>query len=680
MADKSFGVKELNLLNASGTPTVTSPNNLNLNANTVAISTSCTIGNNLTVTSTTTSANVNVTGIATVVNFNATGISTIVQPADSNPMANWTITNDSNSAYRFTGPGQSGTENNPNIYLVRGHRYIFRHNATSSHPIQIRFANAGSAYTDGITYSDTGNNRTTDGNNLIFNVQHDAPAQLYYQCTSHGSMVGNIYIVGGPQVISGVVTATTFVGNLTGTASANAVLTGSTNNQLVTVTGANAITGESTLNYDASLLNITSTTQGLGLRLRNTGNEYTEMRFDAARTGASSALGILQGRWNNSNNVCAIYLQSGDDTTNKDDGRISFLVHSDASTSKSALRIEPDASIRLPNDSQKLQFGNDQDLNIWHGGTNGYVDNETGSLNFRTTSSNTTRVTIASDGKITTSYQIVNATAPDFSFEITQVDPSNTVNQLGGSGVGLVFKPATNSTAAVGAGIAAIKPGGSDTDTTSDLAFYVSQNDETLDEKLRIASAGQIGLGGANYGSSGQVLTSQGASSAVAWASLAVGKFASYAVVADANNTGNQNAGDFNTGAWRTRILDTEISDTDSIVSLSSNQFTLQAGNYFIVAWASALQVNGHQARLRDVTNSATRAHGSSEYTGNGDYVTTKSWIYTRVTPSSATAYELQHRCQTSCSTVGFGNGSGDQWTQEANGDTYCMVIIFKEV
>ena len=207
------------------------------------------------------------------------------------------------------------------------------------------------------------------------------------------------------------------------------------------------------------------------------------------------------------------------------------------------------------------------------------------------------------------------------------------------------------------------------------LAFY-----NTGTEKLRIGTAGQIGIAGANYGSSGQVLTSQGASSAVAWASLAVGKFASFAVVADANNTGNQNGGDFSSGAWRTRILDTEISDTDSIVSLSSNQFTLQAGNYFIVAWASALQVNGHQARLRDITNGATRAHGSSEYTGNGDYVTTKSWIYTRITPSSTTAYELQHRCQTSCSGVGFGNGSGDQWTQESNGDTYCMVTIFKEV
>ena len=179
-------------------------------------------------------------------------------------------------------------------------------------------------------------------------------------------------------------------------------------------------------------------------------------------------------------------------------------------------------------------------------------------------------------------------------------------------------------------------------------------------------------------GSAGQFLKTDG-SGALAFASLAAGKFASYAVVADANNTGNQNGGDFNSGDWRTRILDTEITDSDGIVTLSSNQFTLQAGNYFIVAWASALQVNGHQARLRDITNGATRAHGSSEYTGNGDYVTTKSWIYTRITPSSTTAYELQHRCQTSVSGVGFGNGSGDQWTQEANGDTYCMVIIFKE-
>ena len=206
MADKSFGVKELNLLNASGTPTVTSPNNLNLNANTVAISTSCTIGNNLTVTGGTSLSNLLVSGITTFSagntvdvrgNFTVSGISTIPQPANANPHSLWDVVNNSASAYRFTGPGQDGAEDNPNIYLVRGQRYVFKMNA-SGHPFQIRVSNGGSAYSDGVT-----NNGAQTGN-VVFNVQHDAPAQLFYQCTAHGGMVGNIYIVGGPQVISGV--------------------------------------------------------------------------------------------------------------------------------------------------------------------------------------------------------------------------------------------------------------------------------------------------------------------------------------------------------------------------------------------------------------------------------------------------------------------------------------------
>ena len=57
---------------------------------------------------------------------------------------------------------------------------------------------------------------------------------------------------------AGVITATTFVGNFTGTSSGNAVLTGSTNNELVTVTGANAITGESGLTWTGSVFQLTS--------------------------------------------------------------------------------------------------------------------------------------------------------------------------------------------------------------------------------------------------------------------------------------------------------------------------------------------------------------------------------------------------------------------------------------
>ena len=42
-------------------------------------------------------------------------------------------------------------------------------------------------------------------------------------------------------------------------------------------------------------------------------------------------------------------------------------------------------------------------------------------------------------------------------------------------------------------------------------------------EKFRVGSSGQFGIGGENYGSSGQVLTSQGSGSAVQWSSVASG-------------------------------------------------------------------------------------------------------------------------------------------------------------
>ena len=393
MADKSFGVKELNLLNASGTPTVTSPNNLNLNANTVAISTSCTIGNNLTITSTTTSANLNISGIATVVNFNATGISTIAQPADSNPMANWTITNNSASAYRFTGPGQSGNEDNPNIYLVRGHRYIFRHNATSSHPIQIRFANAGSAYTDGITYSE-GNNTTTDGNNLIFNVQHDAPAQLFYQCTAHGGMVGNIYIVGGPQVISGVVTATTFSGsganltnlpaaNITGTLPAisganltnlpaQATIANNGDNRVITGGSGVNLNGESNLFFNGSQLGVNVTPDsGVHLHVQHDGE--ANMILEGNVNGQGGFL-MLKNNSDNANTTMSIQnLDAGGQGTSditfqnvsnaNNEGFMMFKTRPSGGSMTERLRIASDGNFQLNNYSGnagqgRISFGN----------------------------------------------------------------------------------------------------------------------------------------------------------------------------------------------------------------------------------------------------------------------------------------------------------------------------------
>jgi len=49
------------------------------------------------------------------------------------------------------------------------------------------------------------------------------------------------------------------------------------------------------------------------------------------------------------------------------------------------------------------------------------------------------------------------------------------------------------------------------------LAFYTKIDTGTVTEKLRIDDVGAIGIGGANYGTSGQVLTSGGSGAPVSW-------------------------------------------------------------------------------------------------------------------------------------------------------------------
>ena len=309
MAEKGFGVKEVNLIGASGTPTIESPNNLNLNANNVAISTNVSIGGTLTVSGNisaggtityedvtnvdsigiiTARSGLKVTGgelvvgnsiklgnagVITATSFSGdgsalTGISgsggVAVQdegstlstqastlnfvgsgvvasgtgatktitisgggggsstPADDDIQVTYTVTG--SGVYNFTGNGVDSSVNYPTIYMYRDTKYRFIHNA-GGHPIQLRTSNGGSAYTDGVTYSDTSNNRTTQGNNLDFTPQHDAPSTLYYQCTIHGYMIGEIKIIDFPVAkVRGVVSGTT--GSLAPNAIGNITITG----------------------------------------------------------------------------------------------------------------------------------------------------------------------------------------------------------------------------------------------------------------------------------------------------------------------------------------------------------------------------------------------------------------------------------------------------------------------
>jgi len=70
MADRSFGVREINIVGSAGTPTISSPNNINLNGNNVAISTDLQVGRNVSVVGIVTASELhgggaNITGIST---------------------------------------------------------------------------------------------------------------------------------------------------------------------------------------------------------------------------------------------------------------------------------------------------------------------------------------------------------------------------------------------------------------------------------------------------------------------------------------------------------------------------------------------------------------------------------------------------------------------------------------
>ena len=118
----------------------------------------------------------------------------------------------------------------------------------------------------------------------------------------------------------------------------------------------------------------------------------------------------------------------------------------------------------------------------------------------------------------------------------------------------------------------------------TDLIFYTGHS-EAATEKFRMTSQGEIGIGGANYGTDGHVLTSGGAGAAVAWEAVPTGtdcKFAVYHNAGTANVTGDGTAFTMTYGA--------EVFDTGS--DFASNTFTAPvAGKYLFTCMVSLVGV-----------------------------------------------------------------------------------------
>ena len=187
------------------------------------------------------------------------------------------------------------------------------------------------------------------------------------------------------------------------------------------------------------------------------------------------------------------------------------------------------------------------------------------------------------------------------------------------------------------------------TQSSADLTFKLPVADGSTNQALKTDGSGNLSFG-------------------------AAGLFSSYAIIADVKSN-LTSGGTFTAGAWQTRDLNTEIADSDSIVSISSNQFTLAACSYLIKARCPAFNTNAHQSRLYNVSDSNVEQVGTTSFVNsNSGHVVTDSFCLARVTISGSKTFEIQHYAAVTSATYGFGVGGN-----MGNSMIYTTVEIYKE-
>ena len=167
--------------------------------------------------------------------------------------------------------------------------------------------------------------------------------------------------------------------------------------------------------------------------------------------------------------------------------------------------------------------------------------------------------------------------------------------------------------------------------TSQRLQFFAGTT-----EKLRIASSGQIGIAGANYGTAGQVLTSQGSGSPVQWAAPSNPTLAHAFVFMDSQY--------FTSSVTLLEFNNSTANDRSSGVTITrggSERFTpTVAGTYFV------------QAHL-------TYSHGGGVYTPVL-YIYRNGSGYSSLSSSGIVNYGGGHNDSLSCQAMMTFNGTSD--------------------
>ena len=201
MADKPFGVKQLHVVGAAGTPVIESQTTLKIGGQQVAITTNTSVSGVVTATAFVGDGS-GLTGVSggsaanlTATTLDVTGICagsfvTDLITADGTGRGFCTryyVTANGAFCISFCCPGQRNTVRQPNSLLNERISYMFENSTGSSHPFRIQFTNTSVGVG---TYVSGDQNGTQ-----IFTIPHDAPASYEYVCTIHGGMKGSFVIL-----------------------------------------------------------------------------------------------------------------------------------------------------------------------------------------------------------------------------------------------------------------------------------------------------------------------------------------------------------------------------------------------------------------------------------------------------------------------------------------------------
>ncbi len=146
------------------------------------------------------------------------------------------------------------------------------------------------------------------------------------------------------------------------------------------------------------------------------------------------------------------------------------------------------------------------------------------------------------------------------------------------------------------------------------------------------------------------------------------------AILYDVKSAGTAGGTPSAINTWITRALNTGH-DPDGIVSISSDEFTLQPGTYEIMWVMPAVGAHPFKSRLYDVTNSeVVGRYGSAGYNDRSDAATqAHSFGVTTILIASATVYRLE-------AIVGWNSAGGELGKPAGQSveEVYTQVVIRK--